>query len=148
MWTELISELFPEAQFEPPGSDARLGATEGALAQPIPSDLKELLREADGVRGEFDVDVVWSSERIARDNADFRSRPDFADLYDPFGDLIFFGDNGGGDQFAFKSDPAEPGVFVWEHETDGRRRVADDLRDYLEKCLTSEDDEWYVEDED
>ncbi len=31
----------------------------------------------------------------------------------PFEPLMFFGDNGGGDQFAFVSDPRARSVFVW-----------------------------------
>jgi hypothetical protein len=89
--------------------------------------------------------VVWDSNRIARDNSEFRSRPDFASLYEPFDDLMFFGDNGGGDQFALKVEGSEHRVFVWEHETDGRRKVANSLRDYLERRLAADGDDWYSE---
>jgi hypothetical protein len=56
------------------------------------------------------------------------------------GGLLFFGDHGGGDQFAFAGDR----VVVWEHETDARREVADGLRDYLTRSLTSGGEGWYV----
>ncbi|WP_202919508.1 SMI1/KNR4 family protein [Saccharothrix deserti] len=92
-----------------------------------------MLLETDGVQGEYLVDVVWPLDRIAESNADFRSSADFADLYAPFDGLLFFGDNGGGDQFAF----SDGRVVVWEHETDTRREVATGLRDYIEKALTS-----------
>jgi hypothetical protein len=143
MWIELVSELFPDAQFGAPVGEERLDAAGGQLRRPVPRELRQLLLEADGVRGQFLVGVVWDLERIARDNSEFRSRPDFASLYESFDDLIFFGDNGGGDQFALRADGSEADVFVWEHETDERRKVAENLRDYLEKCLTSDGDDWY-----
>ncbi|MEU9917381.1 SMI1/KNR4 family protein [Streptomyces sp. NPDC051001] len=49
-------------------------------------------------------------------------------LYMPFDALLFFGDNGGGDHFAFVQRPQRPDIFVWEHESDSRRWVAGDLR--------------------
>nr|WP_329202312.1 MULTISPECIES: SMI1/KNR4 family protein [unclassified Streptomyces] len=64
-------------------------------------------------------------------------------LYMPFDALLFFGDNGGGDQFAFVQTPRRPDVFVWEHETDSRRWVAGDLRDYLGRSLAAGGDDWY-----
>jgi len=46
----------------------------------------------------------------------------------PFDPFLFFGDNGGGDQFAFVQTPQRPDIFVGEHESDSRRWVANDLR--------------------
>jgi hypothetical protein len=61
---------------------------------------------------------------------------------------MFFGDNGGGNQFAFVPGEAKAGVLVWEHETDDRRQVADDLADHLRQALTSDGDEWYADQDD
>lgn len=36
----------------------------------------------------------------------------------PFDSLLFFGDNGGGDQFALVVAPERDDIFVWGHETD------------------------------
>lgn len=95
-----------------------MAAVESTLGQPLPPQLAGLLRECNGVRGRYGLDVVWSAERIAKDNADFRSAQDFTELYMPFEPLMFFGDNGGGDQFAFVRTPQRDEVFVWDHETD------------------------------
>lgn len=144
MWIELAAEASAQAQFAPPADAAAIDRVEGRLGQQVPADLRALLLESDGILGEFDEDIVWTAERIAADNASFRVNPSYAELYEPFDKLMFFGDNGGGDQFAFV--PGEPaaGVVVWEHETDVRRKVADDLADYLRQILTADGDEWYV----
>ncbi|MEV5283056.1 hypothetical protein [Streptomyces sp. NPDC051993] len=36
-----------------------------------------------------------------------------------------------------------PDAFVWERETDSRRWVAGNLRDYLARSLAEGDDNWY-----
>lgn len=148
MWIELISDLYPEVQFAPPATSGLVDSVEDRLGVAIASDLRQLLMESDGVLDEYSVDVVWPADRIANDNLEFRIREDFARLYAPFDSLVFFGDNGGGDQFAFPKNTTESGVFVWEHETDTRRKVADGLSDYLVRRLTADGDEWYLEYED
>jgi cell wall assembly regulator SMI1 len=148
MWIELAAAASPEAQFAPPAAAAAIDQIERQLGQQVPADLRALLLESDGILGEFDEDIVWTAERIAADNASFRANPSFAELYEPFDKLMFFGDNGGGDQFAFVPGQPEAGVLVWEHETDVRRRVADDLADYLQRILTADGDEWFAAGED
>jgi hypothetical protein len=45
--------------------------------------------------------------RVVSDNIQFRSNSDFANLYMPFDAVLFFGDDGGGDQYAYGIWPAE-----------------------------------------
>ncbi|MFI9811945.1 SMI1/KNR4 family protein [Saccharothrix variisporea] len=142
MWVEMMSALLPDARFFPPAEEARLGEVAEQLDAPLPNDLLSLLAETNGVQGAFLVDVVWSVDRILSDNRDFRTRSEFAGLYEGFEGLLFFGDNGGGDQFAFLSD-GRPGVLVWQHEDDERRVVASDLAEYLNRALTSGGEDWY-----
>jgi cell wall assembly regulator SMI1 len=146
MWVELVSEVQADARFEPPATTAAIDEVERRLGQTLPPDLRALLLETNGLRESwFGLAAVWPAERIGNDNIEFRTFPDFADLYQPFDGLMFFGDNGGGDQFAFHPDKPEAGVFVWEHETDERRKVADDLADYLRRRLVAEGgDDWYT----
>ena len=89
------------------------------------------------------MDTVWSLEQIVQQNLYFRTAPDFAGLYMPFDPLLFFGDKGGGDQFAFVVTPRRPDIFVWDHESDSRRWVANDLSDYLGRSLGTSGDDWY-----
>ncbi|MFZ3468189.1 SMI1/KNR4 family protein [Streptomyces sp. 4.24] len=149
MWRELILELLPDAELGEPAGEEALAEAERALGQPLPDDLAALLRECDGVAGDTGEDVVWTVGRIAEDNAYFRSAPDFAELYMSFAALMFFGDNGGGDQFAFVRTPERTDVsdvFVWDHETDGRSPVANDLTAYLRRALTDGGGDWYRND--
>jgi cell wall assembly regulator SMI1 len=146
VWVELAVSAYPQAGLAPPASIEAIGDLERRLGVSVPADLRGLLSETDGVLGEFE-DVVWTAKRIADGNALFRADDSFAELYQPFDGLLFFGDNGGGDQFAFMTDDPRAGVVVWEHETDIRRKVADDLADYLRQILSSDGDEWYVNDD-
>lgn len=93
--------------------------------------------------GHTDVDTVWSVDQIVETNLQFWSDQTFAQLYMPFTPFLFFGDNGGGDQFAFVQTPERPDIFVWEHESDSRRWVANNLQDYLNRALRDGGDAWY-----
>ncbi|MFJ5531231.1 SMI1/KNR4 family protein [Streptomyces sp. NPDC093261] len=141
MWRELILELAPDAVLGAPADEVVLVATEQPLGQRLPAELVALLRECNGVTHDG-VDVIWSAGQVARDNAAFRSAPDFADLYMPVEPLMFFGDDAGGDQFCFVRTPERGEVFVWDHETDSRFMVAGGLRQYLERALRDSGD-WY-----
>lgn len=143
MWIDVVISAYPQAEFAPPASAEAISDIERRLGSSIPPDLRALLLETDGVLGEHALHVVWTAKCIAEDNALFRADDSFAELYQSFEGLLFFGDNGGGDQFAFVVDDLRAGVVVWEHETDSRRKVADGLADYLRQILSSEGDEWY-----
>jgi hypothetical protein len=113
------------------------------LGDTLPGELRGLLAETDGIVGRSGVDTVWPIERIVEQNLLFRTDASFAQLYMPFDALLFFGDNGGGDRFAFVRRPERPDIFVWEHESDSRRWVANDLKDYLGRSLAQGGDDWY-----
>lgn len=104
---------------------------EQQLGQPVPGELRDLLRQADGV--ETGTGLVWSIQRIIDRNAVFRNRADFAELFRPFDELMSIGDNGSGDQFGFHrgSDGWVDGIYVWDHETDERVGISDSLSGYL-----------------
>ncbi|MYW70177.1 SMI1/KNR4 family protein [Streptomyces sp. SID8379] len=142
MWREQILDVMAEAELAGPATGEALAEVERVLEQPLPAALSSLLRECNGVRGPYGTDVVWSAERIAKENTSFRASADFATLYMPFEPLMFFGDNSGGDQFAFVRVPLRDDVFVWDHETDGRAMVANGLDDYLRRALEDSGDWW------
>ena len=131
MWIELIRGLVPVAELKPAASDAAIAECEHDLGHPLGDDLRSLLRETNGVLGQYELGLVWSVERITADNIMFRSSPDFAALYMPFEPLLFFADAGNGDQFAQVMRNSRQDVFVWEHETDSRRWVAPRITEYL-----------------
>ncbi|MCQ8770605.1 SMI1/KNR4 family protein [Streptomyces telluris] len=133
----------PEGETSPAASRSAVDAIEGILRQNVPGDLEGLLLEVNGVMDKFGTDLVWSAERIVDDNSAFRVNPSFAELYASFDSLLFFGDNGGGDQFAFFRNPDRSEVVVWDHETDERRVVAETLEQYVVRCLESGGEDWY-----
>ncbi len=87
------------------------------------------------------MDTVWPIHQIVESNLLFWSDQRFAQLYMTFDAFLFFGDNGGGDQFAFVQKPERPDIFVWEHESDSRRWVANNLQDYLGRSLQAGGDD-------
>ncbi|MEU7576711.1 SMI1/KNR4 family protein [Streptomyces sp. NPDC041068] len=143
MWKEVALAAFPEAEFSSPIGSGATADAEQRLGCGLPSALVGLLAETDGVVGHYGVDTVWPLERLVEDNLRFWSDPTLAGLYMPFGPLLFFGDNGGGDQFAFIRTPPREDIYVWDHEDDSRRWVARNLQDYLGRSLTSDGDDWY-----
>jgi hypothetical protein len=139
MWKELVHKHCADCQFADPASGAQLTQLQNALSVPLPDELRQLLLESDGVHGVYGVDLVWSAERIRKDNLTFRSNRDFRHQYMPFDHLLFFADAGNGDQFAFTvlaGEVRKPDVFVWNHEDDSRVWVAPSLAKYLEWWLT------------
>ncbi|WP_043262669.1 SMI1/KNR4 family protein [Streptomyces sp. CT34] len=143
MWKHVALEVFPEAGFREPTEASQLTEAETRLGRTLPEELKQLLLESDGVIGPTHVDTVWTIDQIVEQNLLFWSDESFAQLYMPFDALLFFGDDGGGDQFAFVQKPQRPDVFVWEHETDSRRWVANNLQDFLRRSLRAGGDDWY-----
>ncbi|MFI6371735.1 SMI1/KNR4 family protein [Streptomyces sp. NPDC050546] len=142
MWREIL-EAFPSAELRGSVDSDTLDRIEGTLGQPLPGDLRSFLLESDGLSDEYGTEVVWSAERILRDNLSFRGDEQFRSLYMPFDSLMFFGDNGGGDQFAFVRAPERDEVFVWDHETDSRNLVAPALERYVRSALESDGEDWY-----
>jgi hypothetical protein len=105
----------------------------------LPQSLRELLAESNGVRGEYDLALVWPIKRIVADNRSFRESESFRTLYMPFDGLLFFADAGNGDQFSFAvagGQVRRPDIFVWNHEEDSRTWLAKDLCDYLEGWIS------------
>jgi SMI1-KNR4 cell-wall len=134
MWRSLVGRLYPVHEFRPGATESALADAEARLDHELPSDLRHLLAESDGVFGEYGLGLIWPTSRIVDDNLSFRSDPDFRRMYMPFDSLLFFADAGNGDQFAFRlvSLRWEEDVYAWNHENDSRVWVAPRLDQYLE----------------
>jgi hypothetical protein len=135
VWRETISGWTDQASFHEGASEAAIRACEARLGRTLPRDLVELLRESNGVDGEYGLSLVWPVERIQADNLRFRTDATFASVYMPFDPLLFFADAGNGDQFAFVTRDRPTGVFAWDHETDSRTMIAPSLATYLQWWL-------------
>ncbi|MFF0480406.1 SMI1/KNR4 family protein [Streptomyces sp. NPDC004435] len=134
---------FSDAELRDPVTEGELTAVEQQLGQPLPASLRELLLQSNGIEGEYGTETVWTADGILSANLAFRHSEEFRELYRPFDALMFFGDNGGGDQFAFVRSPERDDVFVWDHETDDRFWVAGSLEHYLRSALGCDGEDWY-----
>ncbi|WP_180989767.1 SMI1/KNR4 family protein [Streptomyces cahuitamycinicus] len=141
-WRELV-EAFPSAELRDPAYPGTLDRIESVLGQPLPGDLRAFLLESNGLADDYGTDVIWSADRILGENLSFRNDEQRKSLYREFDALMFFGDNGGGDQFAFVRRPERDEVFVWDHETDSRILLAPSLKRYLRSALESDGEDWY-----
>ncbi len=144
-WKQLTKGHARDAKFGRPASESQLAAVEQALGIRLPALLREFLLEADGVTADYGSGVIWSAADIQKRNQEFRTLASFRDLYMPFDHLLFFGEDGGGDQFAFAihadGQVHKHDVFRWEHETDARSWFAGRLEQFLETRLKKEDDD-------
>src|SRR5262245_33368117 len=131
MWRPLIAGLNADAKFHDGVDEQQLTEATEVLGHELPDQLADLLRETNGVTGEYGLGLVWPIQRIVADNVAFRSGEDLGALYMPFDPLRFFADAGNGDQFAFPRHPPRDDVFVWDHENDSRTWAARDLEQYL-----------------
>jgi hypothetical protein len=139
MWRERIKRVTHAAEFAQPASQGHIEAAERVLKIGIPDELRGLLLESDGVVGEYGLGLVWPIARIESDNLQFRTMPDYRELYMPFDVLLFFADAGNGDHFGFPIQAGairRPDVFAWNHEDDSRCWVAPSLERYLDWWLS------------
>ena len=136
-WKELVLAAAGDAKFSAPSNEAALTAAEQNLQLLLPPELRSFLLEFDGVTADYGSNVIWPLSEICRVNAEFRQTEAFRDLYMPFDHLLFFGEDGSGDQFAFaiQADGTihNPDIFRWEHETDSRSWFASHLKQYFER---------------
>ncbi|MER6277679.1 SMI1/KNR4 family protein [Streptomyces sp900105245] len=144
MWIEMISSLSAEVEFTDPVEQSDIDSVESALGRELPSELKMLLRESNGLTDEYGCEFVWPVADILARNREMRESVDFRTLYMSFDPLLFIGDNGGGDLFAFVIEPTRQDIFVWQHESDSRRWVANDLQDYIRRYLAAGGEDWYA----
>ena len=140
-WREHLLDLNPELDLAEPASPEAIARAAEGLGVELPAELRDLLLDTDGVADEYGTELIWPVERILADNSMFRSTPEFADLYMPFDALLFFGDSGGGDQWAFTvlaGQVRRPDVFVWDHENDSRTWAAPSLRVFCRQRLAGD----------
>lgn len=139
MWRERLLNLHSNSVFSEPVLQEHIDDTEKSLGMDLPSELKRLLAESNGVTDEYGLGIVWSIERIKTENTSIRNRPEYADMYMPLNSLVFFADAGNGDLFGFavvQNQVKSAQVFTWNHENDSRTWVAPSLEMYLEWWLT------------
>ena len=131
-WKQMIKKAASDAEFVNPAEAKQFESIEKLLGVQLPQVLRELLLESDGVKANYGAEIIWSGAEIQQQNQLFRSDKDFKQLYMPFDHLLFFGSDGGGDQFAFAihadNQIHKHDIFRWKHETDERIWLANSLQ--------------------
>ena len=131
-WVDTIRICMPQAKLATPAKKSEITAAEKALGFRFPKAMRELLLETNGVNGLYS-NPICSLNSIIEMNRNYRSADCFSDRM-PFDHLLFFGETGNGDDFAFpilRNGDVGPAVFMWEHETDCRQEYSSSLIDFL-----------------
>lgn len=139
-WHELIGTAFRDAKFYIPASTREIGHAERELGVEFPGELRQLLLETNGVSANYSAPLIWPVDEIIEQNRHFRASSQFATLYAPFTELLFFGAEGNGDQFAYRiveGRISDTSIYEWDHETDARALFAADLRDFIGRIASS-----------
>jgi hypothetical protein len=137
MWRDLAQRSL-DAHLADAVSQHDVELAESELGIRLPLELAEFLLESDGIVAVNGVNLVWPLRRIVDDNLAFRANEDFRELYMPFDPLLFFGEAGSGDQFAYvvlAGEVRAPDIYAWDHENDSRYWVASGLRQFIERCV-------------
>lgn len=136
MWIEKLKKLGAAIELHPSITLSELQIAEERLGLAFPEPLRAILRETNGVEGEYGLALLWPLESIVKQNLQFRNEPSFKKLYMPFDNFLFFGDAGNGDQFGFpivaNGTIPRNDIFAWNHEDDSRVWVAPSLALYFE----------------
>lgn len=59
VWTELVTALPRPTAFQPAASESSLRRCATVLRHPLPEDLAALLRESNGIEGEYGAGLIW-----------------------------------------------------------------------------------------
>lgn len=109
-----------------PQQKIEIDKVESLLNVTLPQELREIMLETNGVKGNYDLGIIWLLDRIINENR--HDRDGFIEeYYMPFEKLVFFAESGIGDLFAFpvaQDGVCRDDVFVWNHENDRRMWVA------------------------
>ena len=105
----------------------------------LPSELEDLYKQSNGIsrhfKGQKIGELIWTAEEVIEVNKEYRSDPQYKELYMSFNQLLFISDAGNGDLFGFvslngKFDRSD--IFVWNHENDSRIWIAPNLTKFME----------------
>lgn len=138
MWRELVENLIIDHTFFDAATPEQISDLEGAIDLKLPDEFKSLLSESNGIWGEYQLGLIWSTEHIQERNLEMRSLETYNNIYMPFDNLLFIAEAGNGDLFAYtiiQREISRTAIFAWNHENDSRIWVAPSLEKYLEWWL-------------
>lgn len=135
MWKLKILDLnkdSPFAKLNPPATETQIYKVSSTLKMEIPDELESLLKEVNS-----DGTTFLSTEQIIRDNLFLRELEDFM----PLDVFLFFAENGCGDYFGYsirKNSEIDNNIFMWDHESDSRKWVAQGLDQFIKRRKSEE----------
>ncbi|EEL19394.1 SMI1/KNR4 family protein [Bacillus toyonensis] len=135
-WTNFIKSISTDCKFNTPATEATITKIEDMFQVKLPDELKYFLCETNGVEySEFNLTLVWNTDRIQKENYDMRSEKFFKEMYMPFDSLLFIADAGNGDLFGYRVlngliDNYD--IYIWNHENDSRTWIAPSLQIFIE----------------
>ena len=132
-WLRTIDDFGVVVELAEPADAATIDACEDKLGLDLPDDLRSLLLETDGLADDAGGEPVWPVERIVEENLELGRDGDTPALPEGAEDgLLFFGDTGGDDLFAYRLGEGRPDVYLWVAGGNESRWVASDLRSMLD----------------
>ena len=131
-YQKIISEItLPDTQFQlnPPAQDPTI--IESAFNLELPLELIDFYKETNGIveilNEEIIGDLIWSVERLIRENQAYRTTPEFEDW-------LFIADAGNGDNFGYgihENSIQSTDLYVWNHEDGSKTWVAPNLETFV-----------------
>jgi len=138
----LLEGCNPRIHIQPPASTAEIDKLRRFAGGSLPPTLEAFLAHSNGLSFDYDS-IVLPIDRIIQLTDELRG-------YDgvmPMDSLLFIGELGDGDMFAFgqaRNGEWLPDVYWWEHETDSRYVCGAGIWGYVAAhiswCIVSEDD--------
>jgi len=134
MWIEYIKSISDDFEFSKATTEQALSKAEATLGLTLPTGLRELLKETNGVEQRSTYLLfILSVERIEKDNLELR-HAQALESYMPLNNFLFFADAGNGDKFGFpvsRDGNIKKDIFTWNHENDSRSWCAPSLKTFI-----------------
>lgn len=106
MWTDFISSISNQCQFQAPATRDAIESVKKKLNIDLPTKLADLYSETNGVYGEYGISFIWSIEQLVKENLFFWTLDKYRDIQ-PLETYLFFSDAGNGDLFGYRIENGE-----------------------------------------
>ena len=136
MWKDLIQNISTGCVYGEPASIEDIEVLEKLFSIQIPKELRSLLYETNGINDSYGYSLIWSIEKITRENLNLGER--LEDVYLPFNNLLFFADARNGDMFGYSiSDRSikQNDIYLWNHRNNEQTQIAPSLNDFVEDWI-------------
>jgi len=136
MWKDLIQNISTGCIYGEPASIEDIEVLEKLFSIQIPKELRSLLYETNGINDSYGYSLIWSIEKITRENLNLGER--LEDVYLPFNNLLFFADARNGDMFGYSiSDRSikQNDIYLWNHRNNEQTQIAPSLNDFVEDWI-------------